>query len=75
LSLPGIVAAPLFSMNEAFIEIDARDLLQFRQSGFRAGCWLNCKKQIGARTFATSAVACLSAMIVALEPVTQPRPR
>lgn len=22
------------------------------------GCWLNCKKQMGARTFATSALAC-----------------
>src|SRR6185295_7006839 len=37
-----------------------------------SGCRLNCKKQIGARTFATSALACLSAMVVALDPVTQP---
>src|SRR4029079_19408052 len=37
-----------------------------------SGCWLNCEKQIGARTFATSRVACLSAKAVAEEPVTQP---
>src|SRR5687767_1154121 len=36
------------------------------------GCWLNCKKQIGARAFATSMLACLSAMVVAVELVTQP---
>lgn len=35
-------------------------------------CWLNCRKQIGARAFATSVLACLSARVVAEEPVTQP---
>lgn len=64
--------AALRSSAHAWLTPLTLDPLQLHQFGFRRWLLVELQEQISARTFATSVLACLSAMVVAVEPVTQP---